>query len=170
MEIFVKDMELHKFSRKFPEMAGVAHEMRSRLPEGYSHYLVDYVVMDCEPGMDTCRDTRWHVDGDPRRDNRYALWVSGPNRTLFPAEPVELPELPEGREEQNRLLEEMMAGRDYLRIPDGEAVLYDSRTPHRGVACDETGRRVFLRLMATNYIKPKNMVRRGNEVPFRSGV
>lgn len=170
MEIFVKDMELHKFSRKFPEMAGVVREMFEMLPEGYKSYLVDYNVIDCEPGMATCRDTRWHVDGDPRRDNRYALWVSGPNRTLFPAEPMELADLPEGREEQNRMLEALLEGKDSLRIPDGKAVLYDSRTPHRGVVCEEYGRRVFLRLMATNYIVTKNIVRRGEDVPFRPAV
>lgn len=167
MEIFVKDMELHKFSRKFPEMAGVAREMAARLPEGYKNYLVDYNVIDCEPGLGTCRDTRWHVDGDPRRDNRYALWVSGPNRTEFLARPFDLPELPEGRESQNVMLEDLLKNEDSLRIPDGEAVLYDSRTPHRGVVCEQHGRRVFLRIMATNYIVPKNIVKRGKDVPFR---
>lgn len=170
MEIFVKDMELGRFVRKFPEWESLAGEMRAMLPDGYGNYLVDLVVMDCEPGKNTCRDTRWHVDGDPRKDNRYALWVSGPNRTEFLAEPFDLPELPENREEQNVLLEGMLAGRDSLRIPDGEAILYDSRTPHRGVVCEEWGQRRFLRLMATNYIKPKNIVRRGQDVPFRSAV
>lgn len=170
MEVFVKDMELGKFVRKFPEWEPLAAEMRAMLPDGYQNYLVDLVVMDCEPGVNTCRDTRWHVDGDPNKDNKYALWVSGPNRTEFLAEPFDLPELPENREEQNRLLEGLLAGRDSLRIPDGEAILYDSRTPHRGVVCDEWGQRRFLRLMATNYIKPKNILRRGENVPFRSGV
>lgn len=169
MEVFVKDMELGKFVRKFPEWESLASEMRSMLPER-QNYLVDLVVMDCEPGVNTCRDTRWHVDGDSRKDNRYALWVSGPNRTEFLAEPFDLPELPEAREEQNRLLEELLADKVPLRIPDGEAIVYDSRTPHRGVVCEEWGRRVFLRLMATNYIKPKNIVRRGKNVPFRPAV
>jgi hypothetical protein len=170
METFVKDMELKKFLRKFPEWEGVAAEMRAMLPDGYLNYLVDLVVMDCEPGVNTCRDTRWHVDGDPKKDNKYALWVSGPNRTEFLAEPFDIPDLPEGREEQNQLLENLLEDKDSLRIPDGEAILYDSRTPHRGVVCEEYGRRSFLRLMATNYIKPKNIVKRGDNVPFRSGV
>lgn len=167
MEVFVKDMELHKFSGKFPEAGRVAHEMSLMLPRGYAHYLVDYIVMYCVPGEGTCRDTRWHVDGDPRKDNRYALWVSGPNRTLFLADPLELPELPEGREEQNRLLEETLAGRRSVEVPEETVFLYDSRTPHRGVLCEQPGRRAFLRLMATNYIRPKNIIRRGQDVPFR---
>lgn len=170
MEVFVKDMELHKFSGKFPEMASVAREMSEMLPEGHARLLVDYIVMDCEPGMSTCRDTRWHVDGDPAKDNAYALWVSGPNRTLFLADPFELPELPSDREEQNRLLEETLAGRKSVEVPEETPFLYDSRTPHRGVVCEKSGRRVFLRLMATNYIKPKNMVWRGQDVPFRPAV
>jgi len=170
MEVFVKDMELGRFLRKFPEWERVTGGMRARLPDGYEHYLVDFIVMDCEPGQGTCRDTRWHVDGDPKKDNKYALWVSGPNRTEFLAEPLELPDLPDGREEQNRVLEELLRGRVPLRIPDSEEMLYDSRTPHRGVVCDEAGRRTFLRLMATNYIKPKNIVKRGKDVPFRPAV
>jgi hypothetical protein len=167
MEIFVKDMELKKFLRKFPELSQTLNSMRARLPDGHSAYLVDYVVMDCVPGMGTCRDTRWHVDGDPKRDNLYVLRVEGPNRTEFLASPVDLPELPEGREEQNRLLEDLLKDRLPLRIPEGEERVYDSRTPHRGVLCDEHGQRTFLRLMATNYIKPKNILKRGGNVPFR---
>jgi hypothetical protein len=170
MEIFVKDMELRRFILKFPEFAAKVEGMRSLLPGLHKNHLVDLVVMDCVPGKTTCRDTRWHVDGDPRRDNLYVLNVEGPNRTEFLAEPVELPELPEGREEQNRLLENLLRGRLPLRIPEGEDRLYDSRTPHRGVLCDEHGRRTFLRLMATDYIKPKNIIRRGQDVPFRPAV
>lgn len=170
MEFFVKDMEFGRFVRKFPEWGGVAHEMRAMLPDGHSHYLVDLVIMDCVPGMKTCRDTRWHVDGDPNKDNRYVLWVDGPNRTEFLADPFELPDLPAGREEQNVLLEGMLRDRVPLRIPERRAVSYDSRTPHRGVVCDAAGRRSFLRLMATNYIVPKNIVRRGKDVPFRPAV
>ena len=168
MEVFVKDMDLCRFVRKFPEWGRVAESMRSMLPEGYGNYLVDLVVMDCEPGMKTCRDTRWHFDGDYRGDNVYALWVEGPNRTQFLAEPVEIPEPPEGREEQNRFLEELLAGRLARTIPEREALVYDSRTPHRGVVCDTAGWRSFLRLMATNYIVPKNILMRGKDVPFRT--
>lgn len=170
MEVFVKDMELGRFVRKFPEWERMVGDLRSLLPDGYSNYLVDLVVMDCEPGMKTCRDTRWHVDGDPRKDNRYALWVDGPNRTEFLADPLDLPELPEGREQQNIFLEELLKGRIARRIPERSALVYDSRTPHRGVRCDEAGRRSFLRLMATNHIFPKNILRRGKDVPFRTAV
>lgn len=166
MEVFVKDMELRRFLRGFPESAASVEGMMSLLPGTHKNHLVDYVVMDCSPGKKTCRDTRWHFDGDYWGDNLYVLRVSGPNRTEFLAEKVDIPEPPRGREEQNRFLEGLLAGRDTLRIPDGGELMYDSRTPHRGVVCDEVGTRVFLRLMATNYIQPKNIVRRGENVPF----
>lgn len=168
MEVFVKDMELGRFLLKFPEWRDVSESMRAILPDGYANYLVDLVVMDCVPGMKTCRDTRWHFDGDWWGDNKYALWVDGPNRTEFLSEPTEIPEPPKNREEQNRFLEELLAGRVARRIPEREALSYDSRTPHRGVVCEERGRRRFLRLMATNYIVPKNILRRGDDVPFRT--
>ncbi len=170
MEVFVKDMEFGRFVRKFPEMAGTAAEMRAMLPDDYKTYLVDLVVMDCEPGMKSCRDTRWHFDGDYARDNRYVLWVVGPNRTEFLAEPTEIPEPPGDREAQNEFLERLLADRKACSIPEGVTTLYDSKTPHRGVLCSTKGRRTFLRLLATNYIVPKNIVRRGKDVPFRSAV
>ena len=166
MEVFVKDMELNRFLLKFPEMASKVQRMRSLLPGTHKNYLVDLMVMDCSPGKNTCRDTRWHYDGDYWGDNLYVLNVEGPNRTEFLKDESGIPEPPEGREEQNRFLEEILKGRVSLRIPEGEDRLYDSRTPHRGVVCNETGTRVFLRLMATNYIEPKNIVKKGKNVPF----
>lgn len=166
MEVFVKDMEIGKFLKKFPEWASVVEDMRSMLPDGYGHYLVDFIVMDCVPGMKTCRDTRWHFDGDYNGTNKYVLWVSGPNRTEFLLNEVKFDEVPAGREEQNQFLEETLADKDTTEAPDGEPVLYDSKTPHRGVVCTEYGQRRFLRLMATDYISPKNIVKRGQNVPF----
>lgn len=166
MQLFVKDMELNKFLLKFPEFAGKVGRMRSLLPGTHKNHLVDLMVMDCSPGKNTCRDTRWHFDGDYWGDNLYVLNVEGPNRTEFLGEEVDIPDPPRGREEQNRFLEDFLKDRVSLRIPEGEDRLYDSRTPHRGVVCDEAGRRVFLRLMATNYIEPKNIVKKGANVPF----
>lgn len=166
MEIFVKDMEFGKFVKKFPEWDSVASDMRAMLPDGYKHYLADLIVMDCTPGMKTCRDTRWHFDGDFKGNNKYVLWVSGPNRTEFLAQEIQFEDVPADREEQNRFLEETLAGSSVRQAPDGEPVLYDSKTPHRGVVCTEYGQRRFLRLMASDYISPKNIVKRGENVPF----
>lgn len=157
VEIFVKDMSLARFISSFPGFSGLAGEMRKRLPDGYKFYLVDFIVQDCEPGMKTCRDTRWHVDGDFNSDNRYVLWARGPNRTEFPEVMPEITEMPADRNQQSVFLEKMsLKG---VEVNDQTIVAYDSRTPHRGVVCKNSGRRTFLRMMATNYILPKNIRR-----------
>lgn len=170
MELFLKDMEIGRFCAKFPEWASLANDLRAMLPNGYRDYLVDLVVMDCEPGMKTCRDTRWHFDGEYGGDNKYVLWVDGPNRTEFLEDDLDFADVPQDREMQNRFLEEKLVGRNTREIPEGQPFLYDSQTPHRGVLCSKYGRRRFLRIMATNKIRPKNIVKRGGNVPFRSAV
>jgi hypothetical protein len=154
--IMVKDCDLKSFKKRFPDFGPLLDAMREFLPDGHKFYLVDLMVQDCQPGIQTCRDVRWHFDGDFNKDNKYALWAKGPNRTEFPRTMPELDQVPEDRESQNIFLENM--GLDGLEVPDQTIVCYDSRTPHRGVVCRTTGRRIFVRMMASNYIKPK-MVR-----------
>ena len=158
-EIFVKDMNLPRFMSKFPEFSDLAGEMRKCLPGGYKFYLVDFIVKECVPGDRTCRDVRWHLDGDLDRDNQYVLWAKGPNRTQFPTQIPQIDELPSDREGQNRFLENFMEGREAFEVPEQTMVSYDSKTPHRGVICKTDGKRLFVRMMASNYIKPKNIVR-----------
>jgi hypothetical protein len=157
--VFAKDWGILAFTRRFPDFAGLAERMCEHLPYGYNNYLVDMMVHDCVPGTRTCKDVRWHFDGDYDKDNKYVLWVKGPNRTEFVRDIPEFEELPEDREHQNRLLEKMLAGAVVLTAPDQGMVMYDSRVPHRGILCRETGRRVFLRAMASNYIRPRNILR-----------
>jgi hypothetical protein len=158
-EVFVKDMNLSSFIKKFSVLRPLAERMRKHLPDGYQNYLVDFIVQDCLPEERTCRDIRWHVDGDWDKENRYVLWVKGPNRTLFPAQVPQIAEFPCDRNEQNRFLEKMMDGMEEVEVPEQTIISYDSRTPHRGVKCKVEGKRHFVRMMATNYIKPKNIVR-----------
>lgn len=154
-EIHVKDMELTKFRTKFSDLAGLLDIMRARLPDGYKHYLVDLIVQDQRPGLHTCRDIRWHVDGDFRGDNKYVLWVRGPNRTEFPSQIPQLESFPEERHPQNEFLEKTLCQIPSVCVPDMTLVRYDSRTPHRGVKCKESGVRTFVRMLASNYIRPK---------------
>lgn len=166
-EIFVKDMNLPRFLSSFPDFSDLAHEMRKVLPDGYQHYLVDFIVKECVPGDRTCKDVRWHVDGVYDKDNRYVLWARGPNRTMFPAQIPQIDDFPSDREQQNRFLEKFMEGREVFEVPDQTMVSYDSRTPHRGVICKTAGKRVFIRMMATNYIKPKNIIRESANASFQ---
>lgn len=169
-QIFVKDMDLTRFCNKFSQLAELAATMRAKLPDGYKNYLVDLIVQDCRPGQRTCRDVRWHVDGDFRGDNRYVLWVRGPNRTEFPVQCPQIDHLPGDRHQQNDFLEKMMEQIPSVSVPDMTLVGYDSRTPHRGVKCSESGVRTFVRLMATNYIKPKNIIKESADAQLRQAV
>ena len=166
-EIFVKDMNLPRFLSSFPEFSELAGEMRKCLPGGHKFYLVDFIVKECVPGDRTCRDVRWHVDGDFNKDNHYVLWAKGPNRTQFPAQIPQIDLLPEDREQQNRFLEKLMEGREAFEVPEQTMVSYDSRIPHRGVICKTEGKRLFIRMMATNYIKPKNIIRESANASFQ---
>lgn len=166
-EILVKDMALAKFLSKFPKFSELACEMRKALPDGYQHYLVDFIVKECVPGDRTCKDVRWHVDGVYEKDNRYVLWAKGPNRTQFPAQIPQIDSFPSDREQQNRFLEKFMEGREVFEVPEQTMVSYDSRTPHRGVICKTEGKRLFVRMMATNYIKPKNIIRESANASFQ---
>lgn len=156
-EIWAKDWDISRFLRRFPNMASVVEPMRALLPDGRKNYLVDMIVKDHLPGEPTCRDVRWHFDGDYGGTNAYALWAKGPNRTEFPET---IPELdpPEGREAQNRYLESL--GLVGVEVPEMTVVTYDSGTPHRGVLCRVPGKRMFLRVMGTDTIEPKNFVRK----------
>jgi len=155
-DLFVKDSNLVDFERKFKQVRGLTQQMRSYLPNGYKFYLVDFVVQVCRPGEKTCRDIRWHFDGDFHKDNKYVLWVKGPNRTQFP-KTIGLFSPPMGRENQNEYLEEILADIEPITVPDSTIITYDSQAPHRGVRCDDFGKRFFVRMMASNYISPKRI-------------
>lgn len=154
-EIFVKDASLKSFEQKFSQFSQLTQKLRSYLPDGYKFYLVDLIVKKCKPGGKTCRDIRWHFDGDYNKNNKYVLWVKGPNRTQFAPEVSLNP--PDTRELQNQYLENIFADIEPITVPDSTIVAYDSRTPHRGVECVESGLRIFIRLMASNYIQPKRI-------------
>lgn len=155
-EIWAKDWDISRFLRRFPHISELILGMREMLP-ARKFTLVDLIVADHKVGDPTCRDVRWHFDGDFRGDNAYVLWSRGPNRTEFP-ETIPLLDPPGDREAQNRYLEGL--GLRGAEIPEMTAVPYDSRTPHRGVVCKISGKRIFARLLATDTIRPKNFIGR----------
>lgn len=155
-EIWAKDWNFSHFVRKSPQMETLVLAMKNLLPERKA-LLVDLIVRDHKVGDYTCRDIRWHFDGDYSGNNSYALWAKGPNRTEFPEI---IPELnpPQDRESQNRYLEGLsLVG---IEVPEMSVVTYDSRIPHRGVVCRSTGKRIFVRLLTTDTINAKNLIRR----------
>lgn len=169
-EIYVKDMDFGKFCTKFTQLSELAATMRAKLPDGYKNYLVDLIVQDCQPGNQTCRDIRWHVDGDFNGNNQYVLWVRGPNRTEFPSHIPHIDNLPEDRHQQNEFLERMFGQIPSVSVPDMTFVRYDSRTPHRGVRCQDNGVRTFIRMLASNYIRPKSIVKESLRAQLQQAV
>lgn len=155
-EIWAKDWDFGHFVRRFPHMAGVVSTMKELLPER-RHVLVDMIVKIHRPGEKTCRDVRWHFDGDYGGTNAYALWAKGPNRTEFP-EIIPPLDPPSDREAQNRYLEGL--GLRGVEVPEMCVAAYDSRIPHRGVVCSTPGKRFFLRVLSSETIRPKNFVRK----------
>ena len=130
-KIMVKDCDLKSFRKRFPDFNPLMDEMRSILPDGYKFYLVDFIVQDCILGAQTCRDVRWHLDGDFYKDNKYALWAKGPNRTEFPKIMPEFNEVPADRESQNVFLENMSL--DVLKWPIRQSSVMTARLPTEGL-------------------------------------
>lgn len=158
-EIFVKDMALASFQKRFPSLLKLSQILRSHLPDGYKNYLVDFIVLNCTKGKYTCKDISWHFDGNFESDNKYVLWVKGSNRTEFPRV-IPVLDPPKDRVSQKQYLETKFFDSEIVEIPEETIVSYDSTTPHRGVVCKVEGKRYFFRMMASNYIVPKNLVKK----------
>lgn len=157
---FVKDFDLNKFSTRFPEIKPLLKEMKSHIDEIFSYYLVDLIINEYKSGEKTCRDVRYHLDGDFNKNNQYCIWLSGKNRTIFSIEPIIFSGFPLDRNQQSIFLDNFLKEKSCFEAPDETIIKYDSLTPHKGVICKEPGRRVLLRLMGTNYIKPKNFIKK----------
>lgn len=155
-EVFVKDYSFNKFIRDFSEFSCLASEMKAHLGNEHEYYLIDLIVKNHKKNQKTCADVRYHVDGEYDSNNQYCLWVSGPNRTLFPKDELKFQNFPNNRSEQNSFLESFLKDKESFEVPEDTFIVYSSKDPHKGVVCEKDGRRVFIRLMATNYIKPKN--------------
>lgn len=156
---FVKDFELNKFLIKFQELKNLLMEMKSFIDENFSYYSVDLIIKDYKVGENTCRDIRYHIDGDFDKNNQYCIWLSGENRTIFSPETINFHNFPKDRNKQNCLLDNMLEGKPFFEAPNETIIRYDSLTPHKGVICKKPGRRVLLRLMGSNYITPKNFIK-----------
>jgi len=164
-ECFIKDYELNKFCETFPKLNSLILEMKSCLNSDFKNYLVDLIVQDYKVGQKTCSDVRYHFDGDFNRDNQYCMWLCGENRTVFSKEiftkdSTLLKGFTTDRNHQSETLESFLKEKPSFIIPEKTILVYDSLVPHKGVICKKSGKRVLVRLMGTNYIKPKNFIKR----------
>ena len=158
-ELFVKDFDYLKFIKKFNEYKDVVEKMKEKISNQFKYYLVDLMIKDCRIGDKTCVDVRYHLDGDYKKDNQYCIYCSWPNRTIFCDEKIDFSNFPEDRNLQNKTLESLLKDKPWYEIPDKHFFVYDSKKPHKGVICSQTGVRTFVRLMGSNYIAPKNYIK-----------
>lgn len=159
-ELIIKDYEYNAFCKRYSEMSELLVQMKNFIGKNHKNYLVNVTVRDHSVGDKTCVDTRYHFDGDYYSDNIYCIWCKGPNRTVFPIDKVEFQTVPNSRFDQNVFLEEMLKKVPAKEIDEETFIKYTSRDPHKGVVCKNPGKRIFVRLMGTNYIEPKNYVKK----------
>jgi|694.fasta_scaffold16738_15 hypothetical protein len=161
-EIVIKDYEYDKFCKKFVELSDLVQQMKNFIGGNYKNYLVNVNVNNHKIGDKTCVDIRYHFDGDFYKDNIYCIWCKGPNRTVFPVNKQVFNGVPPNRFDQNFFLEKILHNTPSKEIDDQTFIKYTSQDPHRGVVCKTPGKRTFVRLMGTDYIEPKNYVKRSN--------
>jgi len=159
-EIVIKDYDFNIFCARYNELSEIVSEMKNIIGCDFKNYLVNVTVKDYKIGEKTCKDVRYHFDGDYYKDNEYCVWCKGNNRTVFPTEKTNLSNVPENRFEQNAFLEKVLKNVPSKEIEDQTFVKYTSQDPHKGVICREPGNRIFIRLMGTNYIKASNYAKR----------
>lgn len=159
-ELVVKDYDVDIFCKKYPQLSDLVLEMKKVVGGNFQNYLVNITSKDYKIGDKTCADTRYHFDGDYYRDNIYCIWCKGLNRTVFPEKPVVLENVPKDRFEQNIFLEKILKDVPSKEIDDQTLVRYTSQDPHKGVVCKKPGNRLFVRVMGSNYLEPKNYVKR----------
>lgn len=151
--LLMKDFSVSSFLKQKPEMEGLIKELSTHF-EHRKYITVDYQELVLTPGRKTCRDPRWHVDGE---DNQYIIVAWGSSLTEFALDSIEL----KGDFREKNL---HLQGYNFSKIytaTSGIPVLYDSKQIHKGVVAKEKGKRVFLRLCSSNYISPKNQILEG---------
>lgn len=159
-EIVIKDFEIDLFCKKYPYIKDIILEIKKIIGGNFKHYLVNVTAKNYKTGDKTCKDIRYHFDGDYYKDNVYCLWCKGPNRTIFPTEKLTFKDLPVERYKQNIYLENLLKDIPSKEVEDQTFVKYTSQDPHKGVICAVDGFRTFIRVMGTNYINPVNYVKR----------
>lgn len=153
----IKDASEHFVTTFKPELDLVLQDLKQFLPNR-DFLTVDYFEQILLPGKTTCRDINWHVDGI---NNDYILVCWGEWRTEFLISPFTVKPL-ENVRLTNLKIQRDLAGKElsYLEVPQGIPVKYNSSQIHRGRRAESESKRVFLRLCSSDYLNPKNYLRR----------
>lgn len=160
-----KDVSMQVVEKHFPKYLELAKTLAALLP-AKKYLSVTISAKDYRVGESTCLDTGWHTDGLMNQDDpeHYAIVCFGPDgsRTMFCVEPLTgyINETPSNIQERIQFFGNLMQ-RDLnneaggLEVPHGCPITYTTFDVHKGRKVCIAGKRVFIRVMASNHIKPK---------------
>lgn len=154
--ILFKDSSKEKICSVFPELENIINSLHQQMiPKQF--LTIDFSIQEFSKGEKSCVNPGWHVDGE---NNQYIILSWGDYLTQFLKK--ELPLV--GSLKENNLiiktLEKSFLIDDVFEIESGVPILYDSKQVHKGRIADTYGKRVFLRLCSSDYLNPKNFVRK----------
>ncbi len=149
----LKDFSVQAIVRHYPHVKDLLDEVLP-LIEHKAFITVDYSELVLTKGQKTCKDTGWHVDGI---GNQYLLVSFGDFRTKFLGK-----KSPAKNQEDLRLHNQRLSSLFSLEqgheVENGVPVVYDSSDVHCGQKASFDGKRVFLRICSSDYLRPKNKV------------
>lgn len=149
--LVLKDFSKEKLLLRCPHLEDLLNELIPLIPEK-KYLTIDYSEIALKKGQNTCRDVRWHTDGI---NNHYLIIAWGDFRTLFLNERYESLK---NTVERIKEIHEKFKDEKGNEIEEGVPFVYDSTVVHRGQKADRDGKRIFLRLCFSDYIRPKNAV------------
>lgn len=163
--IKISNIDYVLFCEAFPAYTSVVENLLSLLPK--KRYAAVTVMAEyLTEGRGTCVDTCWHLDGrlsDGNQDH-YALVCFGDEdvRTMFYARQFDGEAIvsPVGIEGRNSAFEavlghELHDERHGFVVPNSVPVVYTSLDFHKGRVATRRTRRVLVRAMTSDVIKPQ---------------
>lgn len=124
-------------------------------PGKYKRVLVDIKIQDLSPKVYSCL-VGWHLDGKKhtgnKDENTYHILTYGGAPTEFIDGPIELPNTITN---QNSLARYIPCDHPVYKLPEYVWNTYTERDWHRGVNSSKPLTRIFIRIVETNYLKPK---------------
>ncbi|MCO4319978.1 hypothetical protein [Aliidiomarina quisquiliarum] len=155
--------------RVYPQLEPVVAALSNVIPVQRKYLGLSVWSQVFEPMDTTCSDDGWHLDGrmNPDSPDYYGLICFGADgfRTMFykgvvSAElPDTLPTTPESRRAyfQKALAHDLSDESFGFEIPNATPVGYSTFDFHKGRVAPQGGTRLFVRLAASDFIRPKRI-------------
>lgn len=168
-DLMVKDVSRKLVELKFPEMKPLLKHLFSLLPVK-RFQLVDAFYLDFANHKKTCKNSDWHLDGKMLSSNmeHYAIWADGEYLTKFMIDTItvdkDLIEAAQGFSRFSFFKETLQS--DFkndeigFELPVKTPISYTTYDFHKGRDIkSEIGFRFFVRVMSTDNIRPKNILK-----------